>query len=34
MNFKEMTKIQELAIPKLLEGKDILIKSQTGSGLY
>ncbi len=31
-SFKEMTKIQEQAIPVLLEGKDVVGKSQTGTG--
>ena len=30
--FKNPTHVQELAIPKLLQGKDALIKSETGSG--
>lgn len=32
LNFKSPTKVQELVIPVILEGKDIIIKSQTGSG--
>ena len=31
-NYKELTKIQETAIPEILEGKDLLACSQTGSG--
>lgn len=30
--FKELTKVQERAIPVALDGKDLLIRSQTGSG--
>lgn len=32
MGFEEMSKIQEDAIPRLLEGKDIIGQSQTGTG--
>lgn len=32
LNFKSPTKVQELVIPALLEQKDIIVKSQTGSG--
>ncbi|XP_063705907.1 probable ATP-dependent RNA helicase CG8611 [Culicoides brevitarsis] len=32
LQFKELTKVQERTIPLALEGKDILIRSQTGSG--
>ena len=32
MNFKHMTMVQKLSIPVLLNNKDALIKSQTGSG--
>ncbi|KAJ8598636.1 hypothetical protein CTAYLR_003072 [Chrysophaeum taylorii] len=32
MGFSKMTKIQELAIPPLLEGKDVLAQAKTGSG--
>ncbi len=32
LNFKSPTKVQELVIPVVLEGKDLIVKSQTGSG--
>lgn len=32
MHFEEMTPIQELAIPKVLEGRDLLACAQTGTG--
>ncbi|HBJ76480.1 MAG TPA: ATP-dependent RNA helicase [Porphyromonadaceae bacterium] len=32
MHFKEMTPIQELAIPPILEGKDVIACAQTGTG--
>ncbi|QNO14238.1 DEAD/DEAH box helicase [Alkalicella caledoniensis] len=32
LNFKNPTKVQELVIPAVLEKKDIIVKSQTGSG--
>ena len=32
MNFQEMTPIQELSIPPILEGKDIIGCAQTGTG--
>lgn len=32
LNYKSPTKVQEKVIPVLLEGKDVLVKSQTGSG--
>jgi len=32
LNFKEPTKVQEMVIPAALEKKDIIVKSQTGSG--
>ena len=32
LNFKSPTKVQEEVIPIALEGKDIVVKSQTGSG--
>lgn len=32
LNFKEPTKVQEKAIPYVLEGRDVIVKSQTGSG--
>ncbi len=32
MNFKEPTEIQEKAIPVIMESKDVIIKSKTGSG--
>ena len=32
MCLSEMTEVQQRSIPQLLEGKDGLIKSQTGSG--
>lgn len=32
LQFKELTKVQERTIPLALDGKDILIRSQTGSG--
>ncbi len=32
MNFKEATPIQEKAIPKILEGKDLIACAQTGTG--
>lgn len=32
MGFVEMTPIQEMAIPVLLEGKDIIGQAQTGTG--
>jgi len=32
MGFTVMTSVQRLSIPVLLEGRDVLIQSQTGSG--
>ncbi|ESO92747.1 hypothetical protein LOTGIDRAFT_120211 [Lottia gigantea] len=32
MNMKNMTTVQQLAIPRILQGQDALVKSQTGSG--
>jgi ATP-dependent RNA helicase DeaD len=32
LNFKSPTRVQELVIPAVLEQKDIIVKSQTGSG--
>ncbi|MGL4283566.1 MAG: DEAD/DEAH box helicase, partial [Eubacterium aggregans] len=32
MGFEEMTEIQERAIPLLMEGGDLIGKSQTGTG--
>jgi superfamily II DNA/RNA helicase len=32
MNFQEMTPVQELAIPPLMEGKDVIACAQTGTG--
>ncbi|MEG0091341.1 MAG: DEAD/DEAH box helicase [Oscillospiraceae bacterium] len=32
MGFEKLTEIQEKAIPLILEGKDVIGKSQTGSG--
>ena len=32
IGYKTPTSIQELAIPKILEGKDILATAQTGTG--
>eukprot|EP00301_Raphidiophrys_heterophryoidea_P009956 c14982_g1_i1.p1 GENE.c14982_g1_i1~~c14982_g1_i1.p1 ORF type:complete len:673 (+),score=201.23 c14982_g1_i1:72-2021(+) len=32
MGFESMTKIQQVAIPKILSGSDIMLKSPTGSG--
>ena len=32
LNFKQPTKVQEQVIPAVLEKKDIIVKSQTGSG--
>ncbi len=32
MNFHQMTEVQEKAIPVVLEGKDIVVRSKTGSG--
>ncbi len=32
LNYKNPTKVQEKVIPVALEGKDIIVKSQTGSG--
>ena len=32
MNFQEMTPVQELSIPPILEGKDIIACAQTGTG--
>ncbi len=32
MNFKEPTEIQEKSIPVIMESKDVIIKSKTGSG--
>lgn len=32
LNYKKTTKVQEKVIPIALEGKDIIVKSQTGSG--
>ena len=30
--FTEPTRIQEITLPQILEGKDLLIEAQTGSG--
>jgi len=32
LNFKRPTSVQQQVIPSILEGKDIIVKSQTGSG--
>ncbi|NLK12387.1 MAG: DEAD/DEAH box helicase, partial [Candidatus Phytoplasma sp.] len=32
LNFKEATPIQALAIPKMIEGKDLIGQAQTGTG--
>lgn len=32
LGFKEMTEVQALAIPKALEGKDLIVNAKTGSG--
>ena len=32
LNFKSPTKVQEEVIPVALDNKDVLVKSQTGSG--
>ncbi len=32
MNFKQMTEVQDLAIPLILSHKDIIVRSKTGSG--
>ena len=32
LNFASPTKVQEQAIPSILDNKDIIVKSQTGSG--
>ena len=32
MNLATMTRVQQLSIPVVLREKDVLIKSQTGSG--
>ena len=32
MGFEEMTEIQERAIPEMMKGKDLIGKSQTGTG--
>ena len=32
MNFKETTPVQELTIPVILEGKDLIACAQTGTG--
>lgn len=32
LGYKEMTKVQEFSIPNVLEDKDLVVKSQTGSG--
>ncbi len=32
LNFKSPTKVQEKVIPAVIEKKDIIVKSQTGSG--
>lgn len=31
-NITKLTKVQEISIPKILEGKDLVVNSQTGSG--
>ena len=32
LNFANPTKVQEQTIPSILDNKDIIVKSQTGSG--
>ena len=32
LNFKELTEVQKQVIPAILEQKDVVVKSQTGSG--
>lgn len=32
MGFTKMTSVQKATIPHVLEGRDVLVKSQTGSG--
>ena len=32
LNYKCPTKVQEMVIPAVLEQKDVIVKSQTGSG--
>ncbi|KAK3087930.1 hypothetical protein FSP39_012561 [Pinctada imbricata] len=32
MKLSQMTTVQQLAIPRIMEGKDVLVKSQTGAG--
>ncbi len=32
LNFANPTRVQELVIPSVLDNKDIIVKSQTGSG--
>lgn len=32
LGYKQPTKVQEAVIPKVLEGKDVIVKAQTGSG--
>ena len=32
LNFKDLTKVQKQVIPAALKQKDIIVKSQTGSG--
>ena len=34
LGFTKMTSVQYLTIPKLVDGKDLMVKSQTGSGEY
>lgn len=34
LKVKEMTEVQKQSIPWVIAGRDVLIKSQTGSGMF